>query len=354
MTLVETSIDHAELRRLNGWTTFGLLALVSFFLVGASVAVQAQSVADLKGKPSARGVAQQSIGSTDASGVPAQGENSPSAGRSAAVARKWEESDFTAESEGGIWPTNTYFQWVFNKEFNLRNTRESESTAFSLIAVANNNNSPSNVVALGANTIIRSNEGVGFGANFIVRTESGLVRPKMIGLEVDIEPAEGVVPGADSIAIPINAFNSPNPGAAIQTGGINGGSFANGIVFYGIASTGAGVAAGSHAKMNALVNSSGCDCDNAAIVHGTGLSQGDAYGIKGKGKSPYIYGDEANNLVIRLGSAGSVKIYSSDGETTLFDIGPEGIVTINGRRAVSCSGPPSKLFRVDNGIVTHC
>lgn len=354
MTFVELPVDHAEPRRLSRRVPFILvMSLISLSFAGVSVVAQAQSSAVSDDKPQ-NGEMPQSSEAKAASAAPVRGLISPSAGRSAAVSRKWEESSFTAESEGGIWPTNTYFQWVFNKEFDPKNTADADSTAFSLIAVANNNASPSNVVALGANAIIRSSEGVGFGANFIVRTESGVVRPKMIGLEVDIEPARGVLPGPDSIALPINAFNSPIPGPAIQTGGINGGSFANGIVLYGIAATGAGVAAGARATMSALINSSACDCRDAAIIHGSGISQGDAYGAKGKGISPYVYGDDENNLTVRLGSAGAVKIYSSDGQRMLFGVGPDGIVTTDGRRAVSCSGPPSKSFRVDNGLVTHC
>lgn len=275
-------------------------------------------------------------------------------GLKAEVTTKWEHSGFPAEKEGAIWPSETHFAWTFNKEFNEMNSVETESTAFALMTIANNNRSPSNVVALGADTVLHSDNGTGFAANFIVRTEKGVVAPKMVGVEIDIEPSEGVVPATSSIGLPINMFNSPNPGPAIQTGGINGGTFANGIVLYGIAPKGAGLAAGGGARMGALVNSSVCDCTDAAFVHGTGIAQGDAYGTGGTEISPYVYGDKANNLVIKLGYAGGLKVYLSDGLTPVFEISSNGNLSVNGQRGVSCSGPPTSAFRSVNGIVVHC
>ncbi|MFC0203452.1 hypothetical protein [Novosphingobium soli] len=267
---------------------------------------------------------------------------------------KWENSTFPSEAEGGIWPEGARFGWTFNHEFNAVTAPGEGSTAFSLMAIAHNHGSPANVVALGADTVLRSDDAAGFGGNIIVRTESAVARPKMVGLEIDIEPATGVTPAKTSIALPINMFNSRNPGPAIQTGGINGGTFANGIVLYGIAKSGAGLAAGEGASMNALVNSSVCECATAAFIHGTGISQGDAYGTKGPGVSPFVYGDEGNDLVVRLGSAGGLKVYASDGVSPVLEVAADGTLSAGGHRGVSCSGPPTSAFRTLGGIVVHC
>lgn len=285
---------------------------------------------------------------------PVTGVLVPQAGRVAASAHKWQDGAIATESEGGIWPDNTYFHWSFNKEFSAANTIGKDSTPFTVMALAHNTGSPGNVVALGADTVVHKDQGVGFGANIIVRTEAGIRAPKLVGLEIDIEPSAGVTPSRDSIGMPINAFNSAIPGPAIQTGGVGGGTFANGIVLYGIAASGAGLAAGGGAPMNAVVDTAGCHCRTAAIIHGVGLQQGDAYGTGGAGHSPYVYGSEGNELVVRLGAEGALRVLAADGATSLFSIGPTGRIMVGDGPAVDCSGPPTAKFRVTNGIVTHC
>ncbi|WP_404482743.1 hypothetical protein [Novosphingobium sp. BL-52-GroH] len=66
-------------------------------------------------------------------------------GLKAEVTTKWEHSGFPAEKEGAIWPSETHFAWTFNKEFNEMNSVETESTAFALMAIANNNRSQATV-----------------------------------------------------------------------------------------------------------------------------------------------------------------------------------------------------------------
>ena len=80
------------------------------------------------------------------------------AASSAGVPFKWEQSSYTAESEGGIWTGATYFNWAFNKEFTAANTPgTSSSPATPLIAIAQANGSTKDVVGIMADVIARTN-----------------------------------------------------------------------------------------------------------------------------------------------------------------------------------------------------
>ena len=258
--------------------------------------------------------------------VSVAGNSTPTAGSSASVAYKWEQGSYTTESLGGLWTTNTYLNWAFTKEFNSSNTTSAaNSPAAALTAFANNNGSTADVVGFLSIAEARTNSSIVFGANVIATSAASLTTPKLIGLEIDVEPASGVTPASGSAGLYINVFNSTVPGPAIQVGSVSSGSFNNGIVMNsGVASAGSAVLAGSSLSCTSFINTQNGTFSNTAIIFGTGTSQGIAFGTGGGGVSPYVYGDSGNNLIFQQGNSSSFIVKDKTGVTNLFVVDGSG------------------------------
>ena len=255
----------------------------------------------------------------------AAGNTTPVAGSSAAVAWKWESSSFTAESEGAIWTPNVYFNWVFNKEFTTGNTSGTNAPAVTLTAFAQNNNTTKDVVALVADVIGRSANVANFAANFIARN-GGFNGTKLVGLEIDIEPDAATTVGAGGGGLFINAFNVAMNYPAIQTGGISGGTFSNGIVLYGLATTAAGLFVGGNA--DSLINSTVGTFTTVAVL----LGNNKARGIRLSGTAAahaFLYNDTSNNIRMVLGSGTFVFRDNADA-VSLVGISAAGNIDLTG------------------------
>ncbi len=80
--------------------------------------------------------------------------------------------------------------------------------------------------------------GAAFGANFIATCAATATNAKLVGCEIDWEPAAGATIAAGSAGLFINAFNAAATDAGIRLGGVSGGTFANGIEVSGVAAAG--------------------------------------------------------------------------------------------------------------------
>src|ERR1700736_731477 len=107
--------------------------------------------------------------------------------------------------------------------------------------------STNDVVAMLGDALAKQNNGTVFGGNLIARNSAATTNTKLVGLELDIEPATGTTVATGSGGLFINAFNVSMPAPAILVGTLGGGSFNNGVIVNGISSTGSafGVQSGS-------------------------------------------------------------------------------------------------------------
>jgi hypothetical protein len=157
-----------------------------------------------------------------------------------------ENSAYPLKNEAGIWPGGpTYAYFGINKTMTSTTV---PSQVFDASPITNtfiftqNNGALAATVGLISDVVAETSNTSSFGANFIARNASGTSNTKLVGLEIDVEPSTGTTNGAGTSGLYINAFSLSDLGAAIQTGGVGGGSFQQGMVVNGISSDGAAYA----------------------------------------------------------------------------------------------------------------
>lgn len=266
-----------------------------------------------------------------------RGNQTPSAGSLMKIDLLRESNtDNPLQSLGAMWAGNTYTYAGVSKEFTLTDgAANSPCAAFTAYALNNNSNSDA-VGALVVSKAWTSND-VAFGSNIVATSNTGITTPKLVGLEIDVEPATGVTAASGSGALFINAFNSAIPGPAIQTGGASSGTFANGIIFNsGIASAGTCLGAGSITVDSFWNTSNGTFNTSAGIL-------GNTHRIQFRGTAAahaYLYNDSTNALRI-VGGSSSTAVRNNADTTTTFALGDSGILglcstgTINWDSALS-------------------
>lgn len=231
--------------------------------------------------------------------------------------------NFPLEDEGGIWIGKVHTFAGISKEYTSSEGQVNAAQP-ALFVFANNNNCPGDVVAVMGDAVARTNNDTVFGANFIVRNAAGTTGTKLCGVEIDVEPSIGTTVSSQSAGLLINAFTLSAMGPAIQVGGVASGTFSNGILLDGIASTGAGLAPVGSAVMDSLFNTgSGVYTTAAGIFANTHklIFQGVA------ANAAYLYNDSANSLHIVGGSAGTVLRNNADTVSTLA-VSNTGILTL--------------------------
>lgn len=156
------------------------------------------------------------------------------------------DSSFPLEDEAGIWPGGpTYAYYGINKEMTAATVPAqvvNGSPISNLFVFTQNNGALSDVVGVISDVVANTSNTSVFGANFIARNSLGTTNTKLVGMEVDVEAGIGTTAGFGTAGILINGFSIPNLGSAIQTGGVFGGLFTNGVVINGVQSTGAAFA----------------------------------------------------------------------------------------------------------------
>ena len=147
------------------------------------------------------------------------------------IDRLYENNVLPLQAESGIWPGPTYSYFGVSKSFNAADSgaNRTPSPFTPLFVYAVNDGTQADVVGIVPDCVVKQNGGTCFGANPIVRTVSGVNSAKLVGMEIDIEPAADATVSAGS-GIFLNAFDLPMPIPAIQLGGLSGGKFLNGFL----------------------------------------------------------------------------------------------------------------------------
>jgi hypothetical protein len=141
-----------------------------------------------------------------------------------------EDNSRTIKDEARIWPGEVYSFWGLSKLFDPLNSQGSlGSPAATLFSYAVNKGSPGDVTALIGDAVVVESGKTVFGANFIARSDAGVVNAKLVGAEIDVEPAKSSSVAAGA-GLYLNAFNVAMPIPAVQIGGLSGGTFQNGFI----------------------------------------------------------------------------------------------------------------------------
>jgi hypothetical protein len=213
-----------------------------------------------------------------------------------------ENSTYPLVNEGGIWPGKTYAYYGVSKSFDSLvgdGTADAPSTA--LFAFANNNGSTNDVVAVLGDAVARQNNGSVFGANFIARNVSGTTNTKLVGLEIDVEPSVGTTVSSNGGGLFLNAFSLSNVGPAIQTGGVGGGDWTNGIIIGNVNTNGTALGAQSGLSCKTFINTVNGSFSDAAIRFGN--NQPMKWYATGGANDALINYDTVNNLVMNTATA---------------------------------------------------
>lgn len=249
------------------------------------------------------------------------------AGSEMKIERLFEDSQYKLKNEAGIWAgkVDTYFG--VSKTFSSSDgSANAPSNAF--FAYANNDGSFGDIVAVMGVAVARTNNATVFGGNLIAR-DNAVINPKLVGLEIDLEPAPGTTCSTGSIGLALNVFSGAQPAPAIQLGGLGGGKWANGVIIAAV--TGAGIATQSGNTIGSLVNSSAGAYTNAAIVLGGGANTDGLLFKSGL----RIYEDVSGNLRATIPSGKVVAFRNSTDTTSVLSVTATGNVAIAGGLTLS-------------------
>lgn len=241
-------------------------------------------------------------------------------------------------AEAGIFSGKVFTGVLITKSFDSTNNSAVAETApnSALFVCAKGNGDNNDVVAILGDCVLAQQNGYGFGANFIARNNSGVTGSKLVGCELDVEFAAGTTAAAGTAGLYINIFTAAAAGPAIQTGGHNAGTWANGIILDGLeAAAAAGLAPNSGASMGSLVNSGVATYGQDAIVLSNThkLRFSGTASVHGK-----IYMDGSNFLHVVGGTAG-VAFRDSADVATVVTIADGGPITLGAGIGLKTQGP---------------
>jgi len=209
------------------------------------------------------------------------------------------------EDRGGYWPGSPVYVWAgISKSFdNSQVVGVTNGGPFAALFVnATNNGSNADVCGQIIVANAAQNNRTAFGLNVLATNTAGTTGTKLVCAEFDFQPSPGTTVSSNSIAVAINAFSIAAPVPAIQVGGVGGGTFNNGIVLGGLATTAAGLALTSGGNADSLTNSTVGTFAGTAHTMGTGSSRGLLW--TGGGKSTRSYFDGSNHRQV-LPASGS-------------------------------------------------
>jgi hypothetical protein len=254
------------------------------------------------------------------SAVFGQGNQTPVAGSLMQIDNLIESSpDYPLANEGSIWPQTTYSYAAFSKEFNAF-AGAGGSPLATLFAFANNNNSGGDVTAIIGDAVDRTGSSTVFGGNLIARNGAGISGSKLVGLEIDVEPAAGTTPSSNSCGLIFNIYNvaAADPTPVCTVGGVGGGIWGNGFLTSHIAGAHFAVQSGDPVQAHSFINTTNASSGfiSAAIVLGQGAAQSIDFGGSAFGTSPYVYGDSSGNLNFNAGTGGLLALRNTSGSLT--------------------------------------
>lgn len=246
----------------------------------------------------------------------------------------WEKESsntYPTENEGGIWSADTYAFFAISAEMTSSTVPAPGDGTLTggplcaIFAFANNNNSGGDVVAFLGSAVARTNNDVAFGANFIARNDGGLTGTKLVGLEIDVEPATGTTVGSGTAGIIVNMFNIATSAPVLQAGAVGSGTWGNGFITSAITGAHYAVLSGDATTSVSFIDTQNGTFSKTAIVFGRGASQGLSFGPTGYGTNPLLYGDTSNNLIVNMGNGNST-VFKDSGGTNRFIINAFGQV----------------------------
>lgn len=266
-------------------------------------------------------------------------------------------------NEGGIWSGKAWTFAGFSKAVDATTPNEANGPVATTFSFLVNNGAAGDGVGHIMDALATANNTTVFGGNAIARSASGVTGVKLVGFEIDVEPAAGVTPAAGSGGLFINAFSyAGGVGPAIQTGGLGGGVFTNGIVLGGLKSTAAGLCPNAAAAMDSLINSGTGVFTTGAII----LSNTHKLRLSGTASTHgYLYMASGDFIRLVLGSSGFAIRDSTDASSLItFDasgnITPVGAYLKGGVQVVGArdtgwtamTGTPDEATVYDTASVT--
>lgn len=257
-------------------------------------------------------------GGTVADGIFLAGRAAPIAGSKMQIDRLIDSAAFPLEDRAGIWTGNVVTRVGLNGTF-TSSDGQAGSPSQTLFVCAVNNGSPGDIVGATIMSVAAANNTTVFGAN-ILAIGTGKDNCRFIGFEVDVEPTlADTNPAAGCAGLYINVFNKVLNGAFLQTGGVGGGLFENGIILGGMASTGAGLAMQSGAQADTLINCTVGTFTTAAALYGVGATKSFKWASNGGG----IYFDGTHQRIIMPNTGGALIVRNAADTVSMaaFDTG---------------------------------
>lgn len=239
-----------------------------------------------------------------------------------------EDNSISASTEAGIWPNKTYARWCFSKEFTSTTVAapQGESPLTTVFSVARNTSSTADVVGILTSAIAGANNGVVFGANFIARNEGGTTNTKLVGVEIDVEPAVGTTDSTDSCGLIYNVFSIASNACVSLAGGI-GGTWANGHITSRIRGAHYSVNSGDPTTATCFIDTGNGTFSSAAIKLGKTASQGINFGGGSFGTTPFIYATSGNELTMTMGSSNFI-VFQEPGGATRYTFQNTGVLNL--------------------------
>lgn len=285
-----------------------------------------------------------------------------------------EYSSYKLEDEAGIWPSaSTYAYQGISAEItqttvsNPGNGILTNAPLSAFFSFANSKVAGADVVSVLGVSVARQDTSSCFGANFIARNDAGVNGCKLVGLEIDLEPAVGTTINANSIGIALNVFSIPTAAPAVLIGRVGSGTWGNGILSSAITGTHYGVESGNTTTSASFINTTFGIFSNAAVVLGKGASQSINFGGFSFGTSPYLHSDTSNNLVTNMGDGGFIIFQEPGGAQRFtfdkfgaFNMPNNGTIQINSVQVIAqritgysaMTGPDDKASVFDTTTVT--
>lgn len=260
-----------------------------------------------------------------------------------------EYSSYKLEDEAGIWPSaSSYAYQGISAEITQTTVSDpgdgilTNAPLSAFFSYANSKVNGADVVSVLGVSVARQDTSSCFGANFIARNDAGVNGCKLVGLEIDLEPAAGTSIDAASIGVALNVFSVATAAPAILMGSVGGGTWGNGILSSAITGTHYGVESSNSTTSASFINTVFGTFSNAAIVLGTGADQSINFGGLSFGVTPYVHADGSNNLITNMGNGGFIIFQEPGGAQRFtfskfgtFDMPNNGTIQINSTQVVA-------------------
>jgi hypothetical protein len=282
------------------------------------------------------------------------------AGTTMRIERILEASTFPLEEEASIWSSEVIAHFAVSREFGAGEGGVGGPCA-ALFAFANNNGSDGDICAFIGDAVARVNGGTVFAGNLIARNGAGITGSKLVGLEIDIEPAPGTTVSGESNGIIFNVFSGDQDASVGLIGGVGGGTWANGFISSRIRGAHYAVQSGDPTTAVSFIDTTQGTFSTAAIKLGEGAAGGINFGGDTFSIAAYIYTNAGRDLILKAGATGFLVVEDPDGvDKIYFDTSVDGSIHINALKVLGprdtgwavMTGTPNEAATYDTASVT--